>query len=292
MAVKIKKKWIKITALRPFNDQYIGETLSPDAESAIGKRINMSLMNLTNDPKRQNIRILFEITKTYKDGVAAEMIGYSLVASSIKRFVRRNYNRIDESYTLNTKDNKKVIIKPILLTRGLTKGSVSKTIRKLTKEFLSGAVSKLSYEELTSALLHYNIQKELRNHIKKTYPLKVCEIKVMRLEKPKKMFGTKEKEEKTEEEPEKEVKEAENKETETIAKEEKKADKTEKIKEVKEEKKEKEVEKAEGKKEIKEETKEEKEAEEEKKGKKKDKEENAEKKELKEETEEKTKKGD
>ena len=105
MAVKAKKKWLRVLALKPFNDHFIGETFVFNAEDAIGKKIKTSLMNLTNDPKRQNINLMFEITKKHGDCLGAEIIGYNLVASSIKRFVRRNCNRIDDSYSFRTKDN-------------------------------------------------------------------------------------------------------------------------------------------------------------------------------------------
>ncbi len=186
MAVKAKKKWLRVLALKPFNDHFIGETFVFNAEDAIGKKIKISLMSLTNDPKRQNINLMFEITKKHGDCLGAEIVGYNLVASSIKRFVRRNCNRIDDSYSFRTKDNKKIRIKPILLTRSLAKGSVLKAIRKSAKEFLSDAVSKSDYYPFFNDVIYHRLQKNLRDNIKKVYPLRVCEIRTIKLEKEKK----------------------------------------------------------------------------------------------------------
>lgn len=196
---KRKKKWIKIIALKPFNEQFIGETLVAETEDAIGRKIKLSLMNLTNDPKRQNINIKFEITKKHADGVGAEMIGYSLVASSIKRLVRRDCNRIDESYVFRTADNKKIRIKPFVLTKSMAKGSVLKAMRKAVKEFLSNTVQKSNYEKLVNELLYHKLQKMLKEHLKKIYPARVCEIRLMEVEKEKKKSAVKEEKPKEEE---------------------------------------------------------------------------------------------
>jgi len=248
MAVKskTKKKWIKVVALRPFNEQFIGETFVSETQDAIGRKIRLSLMNLTNNPKNQNVTIRFEITKKHAEGVGAEMTGYNLVASSVKRFVRRGCNRIDESYLFRTSDNKKVRIKPFILTRSLTKGSVLKAMRKAVKEFLSNNVQKSNYEKFVNDLLYHKLQKELRDHLKKIYPARVCEIRLMEIvkekrksdvaeEKPDKEKAEKKAKEEKEEEGKKEVKEE--KETEEL-KEEKKEAKEEKEpeKETKEEK--------------------------------------------------------
>lgn len=195
MAVKTKGKkgWAKVVALKPFNEQFIGEAFVANEQDAIGRKINISLMNLTNDPKRQNININFEITKKHADGFGAEITGYSLVSSSIKRFIRRNCNRIDGSYLFKTADNKKVRIKPLILTRSLAKGSVLRAIRKAAREFLSDAIGKSTYEKFINDVLHYNVQKNLKSHIKKIYPLRICEIKVIKVEKERKSKGLEEK---------------------------------------------------------------------------------------------------
>ena len=189
---KKKKKWIKIIALKPFNEQFIGETFAAETEDAIGRKIKLSLMNLTNDPKRQNVNIKFEITKKHAGGVGAEMVGYNIVASSIRRLVRRDCNRIDESYIIRTADNKKIRIKPFILTKSMAKGSVLKAMRKATKEFLSDNIQKSNYEKLVNELLYHKLQKGLKEHLKKIYPARVCEIRLMKVEKEERKEGVKE----------------------------------------------------------------------------------------------------
>jgi len=242
---KRKKKWIKIIALKPFNEQFIGETFVSETQDAIGRKIRLSLMNLTNNPKNQNVTIIFEITKKHAEGVGAEMTGYNLVASSVKRFVRRGCNRIDESYIFRTADNKKIRIKPFILTRSLTKGSVLKAMRKAVKEFLSNNVQKSSYEKFVNDLLYHKLQKELRDHLKKIYPARVCEIRLMEIEKEKRKSDAGEGKEKpgekkeTKEKKAKEEKEEEGKKEESEEKEgSKKEKKTEELKEEKKEAKE------------------------------------------------------
>jgi len=221
MAVKGKKSWIEVVALNPFNEQFIGETSVINPEDSFGRRLNLSMMNLTNDPKKQNIKIKFEITKKQGKGVGAEVVGYNMVASSIRRLVRRNINRIDASYTLRTKDNKKIQIKPFILTKGIAKGSVLKALRAATKKFTEGYVKESSYEKISGDILHHKLQNELRDILRKIYPVRICEIRSFELRKDKiKSTAVEEEsaEESAEEQPE-ETSEASNEEPEEVSEE-------------------------------------------------------------------------
>ena len=53
--VKLKKKqWFPIIAPKQFDNAVIGETLVYEPSAMLGKTLSHSLMNLTNDTKRQS----------------------------------------------------------------------------------------------------------------------------------------------------------------------------------------------------------------------------------------------
>src|SRR3989344_6104779 len=242
---KGKKKFYPIAAPGLFNEEELGEVPLYDLKDAIGRRVKVNLMTLTNDPKRQNINLTFQINAVDEQKARTEIIGYHLVPSSIRRMVKRGKIRMDDSFIVETNDKRLVRIKPFMVTAGLARSAALKSLGRKTRSILKKNIAKMSYEDFIKELISNRLQNDLREQLKKTYPLAVCQIRAMEVEKEKKGETTEKAEEKIEEK--EEIKE----EIEEIPKEEKEA-KKEKIVKKKEEKEEvKEQKKKEAKKEVK-----------------------------------------
>ena len=105
--VKVKKKnFVKIVAPKQFNEQIIGETPVSDARLLIGRKMKINLMSLTNDPKKQNIQVKFNMANLKGDSVGTEIVGYTLVPAFVKRLVRKDKVRIDDCFTAKTASTK------------------------------------------------------------------------------------------------------------------------------------------------------------------------------------------
>lgn len=186
-AIKVKKKkWFEIVAPKLFDERVIGETTVTEASRLIGKPVLLNLMALTNDPRKQNISIKFNVESVKDDKAFTRVTGYYLSSSSFRRMMRRATKRIDDSIIAETSDNVRVRIKPFLLTRKYVTGSISSNVRKLTRSFISKQVKKNTYEELVDAVVTNKFQRSLSAHLKRIYPLRVCEIKTLYIEKERK----------------------------------------------------------------------------------------------------------
>ena len=177
-----KKRWIPILAPPLFRTEVLGESYVEDPKELMGRCLSVNLMALTNDVKKQNVNIRFEIDKTEKDKVWCNVTGMGIIPSSIRRLVRRGRERIDMSLAVRTSDNVNVRLKPMLLTRKLTKGSVSKAIQREVINFIRTYVPKNSYEQLVQDLVSHRFQLALKDHLKKIYPLRTCEMRWMEIE--------------------------------------------------------------------------------------------------------------
>jgi ribosomal protein S3AE len=177
----IKKEWYPILAPKIFQNAVLGETYVYEPEQIIGKGITKNLMSLTNDVKRQNININFEVADVKNGKAFTNIMGYYMVQSSIKRLVRRNIEKIDMSFSCKTSDNKNLQIKPLLITRAATTGSVATKIRKNAQDFLVKYISSISYDNFVNDLVTYKLQNSLRKEMNKIYPLRVCEIRSMEI---------------------------------------------------------------------------------------------------------------
>ena len=176
---KKKKVWIPILAPKEFNHIEIGETLCEDPKQLIGRNIDVNLMTLTNDPKKQNIKIKFKVKEIKGEKVEAEVIGYELNTSNVKRIVRRGSEKIDDSFVVETKDNVKYRLKPLLLTRYETKRSILSAIRAKMREISIENFKKYDSISILNSIVSNSFQREAKDTIKKIYPIAICEVRML-----------------------------------------------------------------------------------------------------------------
>ena len=177
----LKKEWYPIIAPKIFGNVVLGETYVYEPEQMIGKGIVRNLMSLTNDVKRQNINVSFKVNSVENGKAFADVISYYMAQSSIKRLVRKGVHKIDMSFSCKTSDNKDLKVKPILITRGLTTGSVATKVRKNAHEFLIKYISAITYDNLINDLVNHKLQMALKSESNRIYPLRVCEIRSMEI---------------------------------------------------------------------------------------------------------------
>tara|TARA_Y100000310_G_scaffold241784_1_gene245855 strand:+ start:19550 stop:20350 length:801 start_codon:yes stop_codon:yes gene_type:complete len=176
-----KKEWYPILAPKLFQNAVLGETPVYEPEHMIGKGITTNLTNLTRDMKRQNINVNFKVVNVQNGKAFTDVVGYYMAQSSIKRMIRRNIEKINMSFMCKTSDNKTIQIKPLLITRSATIGSVATRMRNTTKDFLVKYVGSVTYDNLVNDLVNHKLQNELRRGMNKIYPLRICEIRAMEL---------------------------------------------------------------------------------------------------------------
>lgn len=177
-AAKIKKKyWYSIVAPPLFNNAVLGETYLYSSDMMMGKRVQQNLSMLTSDVRRQSVNLTFEVDKVQDDKGVTRIVGYDMIPASVKRMVRRRSVKIDLSLACETNDNKKVRIKPLLLTTSYTTGVVKNRIRRTVIAMLMNQVKGMTYDALMNDLISHKFQNEMRAKIKKIYPLRTCEIR-------------------------------------------------------------------------------------------------------------------
>ena len=177
-----KKQWYPIIAPKQFDNVVLGETLVSEPGAMLGKTLSHSLMNLINDVKRQNVNIHFKVVEVEGDKAKTSIIGYEIIPSSIKRFVRRNSEKMDLSFPCETADNVLLRVKPLVITKADIKGSTAARLRNNIVSLLVKTIKKMTYEQIINDLIARKIQDLMRENLRKIYPLKVCEMRYLGIE--------------------------------------------------------------------------------------------------------------
>ena len=139
--------------------------------------------DLTRSLKGKSSIITFK-TKLKDETVTTVPKELKLLPCYIKRMVRRGTNYVEDSFSTEAKDSI-VRIKPFLVTRRKVSRAVRKALRNLTNEELKNWAKENTAEKLFEDVLKNKIQKELSVKLKKVYPLSLCEIRVIKVEKEK-----------------------------------------------------------------------------------------------------------
>ncbi|MBW2963574.1 hypothetical protein KY306_02260, partial [Candidatus Woesearchaeota archaeon] len=110
------------------------------------------------------------------------IVGYKLTPTSIKKMVRRNNDRSDDSFVVLTSDNRKVRIKTLILTAHKTKHSNSTRLKNTMIKKLTEEVKKINFGNLVDKLISHKLQMEMKKFLTKIYPVKAFQVKFMGLE--------------------------------------------------------------------------------------------------------------
>ncbi|MBT6995045.1 hypothetical protein HN865_00395 [Candidatus Woesearchaeota archaeon] len=173
---KKKKKWFSIFAPRNFGGAELGESHVVTPQNLIGKVIRVNLSKISKI-RSQNIRIKFEVTEVKDEKGFTEPISYELLSTQINRIARKNKSKLDASLELETKDNQKIRIKPIIITRGIIKGGTYTTLKTEAISILEKEIKKLTFDSLLDSIIRYDLQKSLKAKLKIVTPINTIEIK-------------------------------------------------------------------------------------------------------------------
>lgn len=179
---KKKKKWVTITAPKVFRTADLGEIPVTDEESLIGRTIKVNMMTLLKDPKKQNMNTSFIIKKIDDGKAITESYSFEIAPSSIKRFVKRRKDKIEDSFVCKTKDGKKIRVKPILITNGKVNNSTATEIRRCVRHNLAKHVASHTLDDFISGLILSKSIMKIKDLVKKIYPVKILEIRKIKIE--------------------------------------------------------------------------------------------------------------
>ncbi len=171
-----KKRWFHITAPKLFNEEEIGNTIGYEPKNILGRTLKVNASTLLNDPRKQTKKLTFKINEVNGDKARTVTQSYELTEGHIKRMIRKNGSRIDVITNNKTKDSKNITLKTIVFSSSQCTTTQRKNLRSQCAKTVDELVSKMDYDTLIQQVLSNNIQKEIKNSLKKIHPLKFVEV--------------------------------------------------------------------------------------------------------------------
>lgn len=137
--------------------------------------------DLTRILKGKNTLMQFKV-KVKDDVITTYARELKLLPCFLRRMVRKGTNYVEDSFVTNCK-NAELKIKPFLITRRKVSRAVRRALREKAKEEIINYVKDKDSETIFKEILRNQLQKPLSLSLKKVYPLSLCEIRQLKVEK-------------------------------------------------------------------------------------------------------------
>ncbi len=173
----VKKRWYSLQAPKVFNDFIFGETLAGEPELLVGRSVRGNLSTILRGGKRQSMDGKFRIVEVKGNNCMTELVSLEILPSNVKRIVKRAKMRVDDSFVVETKDDVKIRLKPMLLVKDDVQHGVLTALRVSCQNYFTRVAKENSFNEFTNKVVLGELYKDLKNELKKIYPVAVVEMR-------------------------------------------------------------------------------------------------------------------
>jgi len=152
-AKKAAKTWYDVYAADVFPGQWLGETPASKPELLIGRRVEISLRDVTGDFMHEKYKLWFMIYRVKGTKAYAKFNRMELNRDYLRSIVQRRTSRIDVQSEGMTKDGHLVRYFNIIITAVRIRHSQQSDIRKRVNSYMEELIPQLTLEELVRAAI-------------------------------------------------------------------------------------------------------------------------------------------
>ena len=167
------KRWYTIRAPRhPWAFKVIGETIAEDESMLIGRNYEILQNELDGDFSKMHVKVQFRIAGVVGGDALTEYIGHEMLKDHIRRQVRRDRGKVDDTVDIVTEDGFYVRIKPLLISRNRIKGSQKQEMRTLAREVILKTGATSTWIDLQKSSLDGTLEAKIREAVSKIQPVR------------------------------------------------------------------------------------------------------------------------
>ncbi|MCK4424380.1 30S ribosomal protein S3ae [Candidatus Bathyarchaeota archaeon] len=175
------KSWYTVLAPPYFGNVELGTLPADDPDKLVGRVIDSTLYEVTNDFAHQYLKIFFRITDV--DGKTAHTVfkGHEYSRDYLRSLVRRRTTRVDGLFNVTTKDGYKMRVAVCAFTLSRIKTSQEQAIRVIMKRIVKEKASVLTFDQFAQEIVLGKIASDIYNAAKRMAPLRHVGVRKSRL---------------------------------------------------------------------------------------------------------------
>jgi small subunit ribosomal protein S3Ae len=164
-----------------FGNAELGAVPVDDPQKLIGRIIDSTLYEITNDFAHQYLKMFFQINEI--DGKTAKTIfkGHEYSRDYLRSLVRRRTTKVDAMFNVTTKDGYKIRVAISAFTLSRIKTSQEKVVRGIMDKIIKAKAAALTLDQFAQEIVLGKIASDIYNESKKIAPLRHVGVRKSKL---------------------------------------------------------------------------------------------------------------
>jgi small subunit ribosomal protein S3Ae len=175
------KSWYTVLTPSYFGNVELGTIPAEGPEKLVGRVIESTLYDITNDFAHQYQKMYFQITDVEGKIARTVFTGHEYSRDYLRSLVRRRTTKVEGLFTVTTKDGYRFRVAACAFTLSRVKTSHEKTIRKVMKKILEERASALTMDQFAQEMVLGKIASDIYNEAKKIAPLRHVGVRKSKL---------------------------------------------------------------------------------------------------------------
>ncbi len=175
------KKWYAIVSPSYFGETELGTVPSDDPEKLVGRKVDATLYDLTNDFAHQYLKMYFQIIGVEGKTARTVFKGHEYSRDYLRSLVRRRTTRVDTVLGVTTKDGYRLRVGICAFSLIRIKTSQEKAIRSIMRRTVQEKASVLTFDQFVQEIVLQKIASDVYNEAKKIAPLRHVGIRKSKL---------------------------------------------------------------------------------------------------------------
>jgi len=178
------KSWYTVLAPPYFGNVELGAVPADTPEKLIGRVIDSTLYDITNDFAHQYLKMRFQITDV--DGKTARTMfkGHEYSHDYLRSLVRRRTTKVEGIFNVTTKDGYKLRVAVCAFTLSRIKTTQEQGMRSVMRKIVAERAAALTMDQLAQEMVLGKIASDIYNEAKKIAPLRHVGVRKSKLLNP------------------------------------------------------------------------------------------------------------
>lgn len=178
------KSWYTVLAPSYFGNVELGAVPAAEPEKLVGRVIESTLYEVTNDFAHQYLKMRFQIIEV--DGKTAHTMfkGHEYSHDYLRSLVRRRTTKVEGIFDVTTKDGYNLLVAVCAFTLSRIKTTQEHAMRAIMEKVIREKASALTLDQLAQEMVLGKIASDIYNEAKKIAPLRHVGVRKSKLLNP------------------------------------------------------------------------------------------------------------
>lgn len=178
------KSWYTVLAPSYFGNVELGAVPASEPEKLVGRVIDSTLYEVTNDFAHQYLKMRFQIIEV--DGKTAHTMfkGHEYSHDYLRSLVRRRTTKVEGIFDVATKDGYNLLVAICAFTLSRIKTTQERAMRAIMEKVIREKASALRLDQLAQEMVLGKIASDIYNEAKRIAPLRHVGVRKSKLLNP------------------------------------------------------------------------------------------------------------